>query len=62
MGKIGTIRKENIIIKEDKKGNNFILYKIDSEGFHRTLFLNEREMKSLIGLLNYVSKYLEDSK
>lgn len=55
-------RNGNIELKDDKKGNNFWIYKIDSEGYHHALNLTPKELTYLKEIINYMEKHLEDSK
>jgi hypothetical protein len=44
----------NVEVVADKKSNNFIIYKTDSEGFHHSIFLTPEEMFALKNILNAI--------
>jgi hypothetical protein len=44
----------NVEVVADKKSNNFIIYKTDSEGFHHSIFLTPEEMLALRNILNTI--------
>ena len=44
-------RISNISVKEDSKGDSYMITKEDSEGFHTTIFLTKKELRSLINMI-----------
>lgn len=45
-----------ITLDKDRKSNNFIIMKTDSEGFHHQLWLTRQEMEVLAGLINKITE------
>lgn len=50
--KVNIMMIRNVEVIADKKSNNFIIYKTDSEGFHHSIFLTPEEMFALKNILD----------
>lgn len=48
-------RKTNIELSKDGKSSMYILTKIDSEGFHHSIFVSKKELVEILKLINNVT-------
>lgn len=48
-------RKTNIELSKDGKSSMYILTKIDSEGFHHSIFVSKEELVEISKLINNVN-------
>lgn len=46
-------RKTNIELSKDGKSSMYILTKIDSEGFHHSIFVSKEELVEISKLINH---------
>jgi len=49
------MNRDNICISKDGKSSMYILTKIDSEGFHHSIFVSKEELVEILKLINYVT-------